>query len=692
MTQVNTSQNTAVVPLRGGDWLLLAIVGLFPLATGYFNLLPALIWEHHPFHAVVEGFGAFAAIIVACALMLLRRQGDLTAAHSWLIYGLIGMGMLDGFHAATHAGHLFVWLHSLATCVGGILFACVWLPERLHRDMNFVATAGLTFVAVTFVGIVSVAAPDTLPIMKDAAGFTLTAKALNIVGGLGFLAAATFFVFRRGRTKDSLLFANLSLLFGVAGIIFEQSVLWDANWWLWHLLRMLGYGAVLYVFFATYYQLLMELHQVHGTVEIRMEELAGREADLRSAHRRLDSILNSTADAIIAINEVGIVQSFNDSADRLFDYRRDEVIGQNVSMLMPAPYSHEHDEYLRRYLRTGETHVLNQERELEAVRKDGSRFAISLRVTEMQDGETRMFNGVVQDITARKQADAERQRLFDIIRETVNHLSTSSEQISATMAEQARGSEGQAAGVAQTVAAVEEVTRAARQSAEVANHVSETARRADDIGKSGRKAIEETRVSMNAVREQVELTAGSILTLVDRAQAIGEIIIAVTEIAEQTNVLALNAAIEASRAGDAGQGFAVVAAEVKALAEQAKTATAQVRTILGEIQSATNDAVNSTERGTESVETANRVVADAEQTISSLGNIVGEAARAAAKIVAASNQQATSMSQMTQSMSEIEKTARQSLSSTRQTAEAAQELNQLGHRLKQLTEAKVGNP
>ncbi len=687
MNTADTSKNTAIVPLRAGDWLVLAVVGLLPLAIGFFDLLGESKWEHHPFHAVVEGLGALAAIIVACALIMLRRQGDLTAAHSWLIYGLIGMGMLDGFHAATHAGHLFVWLHSLATCVGGVLFACVWLPERIQRDVDIVKTAALTFVAVTLVGVVSVVAPDTLPVMKDVQGFTFVAKALNIVGGVGFLAATAFFVFRHGRTKDSLLFANLSLLFGVAGIIFEQSVLWDGNWWLWHLLRLLGYAVMLYTFLGMYYQMLVELHAAHGELGSRMKELAGREVELRDAHGRLKTILNSTADAIVSINEVGLVQSFNASAETLFGYRQDEVIGQNVSLLMPAPYNREHDEYLRRYLATGETHVLNQERELEAVRKDGTRFPILLRVTEMYDGETRLFNGVVQDITARKQADEERQRLFDVIRETVNHLSAASDQISAIMAEQSQGSEGQASGVAQTVAAVEEATRAARQSAEIANEVAETARRADDIGQSGRKAIEETRVSMDSVREQVESTAGSIMTLVERAQAIGEIIIAVSEIAEQTNVLALNAAIEASRAGEAGKGFAVVAAEVKSLAEQAKKATSQVRAILVDIQRATTDAVHSTEQGTTSVEAANRVVAEAEQTIASLGNMVSESARAAAKIVAASNQQATSMGQITNSMSEIDQTAKQSLRATRQTAEAAQELNQLGHRLKSLTES-----
>ncbi len=102
---------------------------------------------------------------------------------------------------------------------------------------------------------------------------------------------------------------------------------------------------------------------------------------------------------------------------------------------------------------------------------------------------------------------------------------------------------------------------------------------------------------MGTVREQTGSIAESILTLAEQAQAIGEIIATVNDIAEQTNVLSLNAAIEASRAGEQGKGFSVVAGEVKALADQSKKATAQVRQILGEIQKATNAAVMVTEQG-----------------------------------------------------------------------------------------------
>jgi methyl-accepting chemotaxis protein len=145
---------------------------------------------------------------------------------------------------------------------------------------------------------------------------------------------------------------------------------------------------------------------------------------------------------------------------------------------------------------------------------------------------------------------AKRQESLESIRASINQLSSAGSEILASTTQQAAGAQEQAAAVAQTVATVDQVTQTADQSAQRAKGVADLVQRTLEVGKTGRKVMEDSLVAMDQVKEQVESTAANILALAEQAQAIGEIIATVTDIAEQTNLLALNAAIEASRAGE----------------------------------------------------------------------------------------------------------------------------------------------
>ena len=267
------------------------------------------------------------------------------------------------------------------------------------------------------------------------------------------------------------------------------------------------------------------------------------------------------------------------------------------------------------------------------------------------------------------------------IREAVGKLTSTSAELLAGTTQQAAGAQEQAAAVSETTATVDEVTQTSEQGAQRAKGVGEAVQRTVETGQAGRKAVSESLAATNKVKEQVELTAENILTLAEQAQAIGEIIATVSDIAEQTNLLALNAAIEASRAGEHGKGFSVVAVEVKALAAQSKKATSQVRLILGQIQKATNTAVLSTEEVTKGVAGAIRAAGQAGDTIKVLTDTLADAAQATAQIVASAGQQAAGMSQIHQAIRNIDQVTRQNLVATRQAEQAAQDLNSLGNQL-----------
>ena len=283
-----------------------------------------------------------------------------------------------------------------------------------------------------------------------------------------------------------------------------------------------------------------------------------------------------------------------------------------------------------------------------------------------------------------KEYRARIEELLRNVREAVAQLSSAGAEILASTSQQAAGAEEQAAAVSQTVATVEQVTQTADQAAQRAKGVGDAVQQTMKIGRDGRTAVEDSIAALNRLKEQVESTAEDILALAEQAQAIGEIIATVNDIAEQTNVLALNAAIEASRAGEQGRGFAVVAGEVKALADQSKKATAQVRQILGEIQKATNAAVLSMEQVTKGVDATIATGGQSGEAIRTLAETLETASRAASQIVASAGQQATGMSQIDQAMRNLEQVAQQNLAATRQVEQAAQDLNALGHRLAEL--------
>ncbi|MBZ9846882.1 PAS domain S-box protein [Mesorhizobium sp. CA14] len=145
---------------------------------------------------------------------------------------------------------------------------------------------------------------------------------------------------------------------------------------------------------------------VQGT-DVSDLSFANAALQLREDHLR--SILATVPDAMIVIDESGLIQSFSTAAEMLFGYKAGEVIGQNVKVLMPSPYREEHDTYMLRYLTTGERRIIGLGRAVTGMRKDGSTFPMELAVGEMHPGTGRFFTGFCRDLTERHRTEARMQ-------------------------------------------------------------------------------------------------------------------------------------------------------------------------------------------------------------------------------------------------------------------------------------------
>lgn len=168
----------------------------------------------------------------------------------------------------------------------------------------------------------------------------------------------------------------------------------------------LSTGALLFILF-TGERVSHNLYLINKKLKLEIKERVSTETKLKDREARFRAIFHTVVDGIITINTQGLIESFNPAAESIFGYKTEEVIGKNISMLMFGKHQIRHDDYLKRYLQTGNAKVIGLGRELEARRRNGSTFPLELSVSEMWVGNERKFTGVVRDISKRKQADGE---------------------------------------------------------------------------------------------------------------------------------------------------------------------------------------------------------------------------------------------------------------------------------------------
>ena len=253
-----------------------------------------------------------------------------------------------------------------------------------------------------------------------------------------------------------------------------------------------------------------------------------------------------------------------------------------------------------------------------------------------------------------------------------------------------------AAGSTQQASAVQEVTTTSEEIAITAKMITANARTvetvADDTTRncnSGRGDVTNAIEGMGRVRSQVESIARSMLELGDNSQKIGGIVEIIDEISDQTNLLALNAAIEAAGAGEAGKRFAIVAQEVKRLADRTVEATRQIKGLISEIQSATNNTIMVTEEGTKAVDYASALVDKVQLSFASIVGTAQETSRTAKEISLSTQQQTSACEQMAETMSEVRDVAQQVAMSATETERAIAEILELAERLKEITEEEA---
>lgn len=388
-------------------------------------LLPEWQFKHIPIHSLVESIGGLLAIAIAGILVVEYPRKENAGHYPWMAAALCAMGVLDTFHAAVSPGPNFVWLHSTATFIGGLLFAFVWRGSaKLSGRRIYLIPLAALVLAVAF-GAFSTAFQEFIPAMtwmdpeSEVKKFTFLARALNIGGGLGFLVAGGFFVqrFHRNDDHEDWLFAVHTVLFGAAGILFELSVLWDAAWWWWHILRLIAYLAALLFAVRAYlnaeHELIVvnqKLNDLNRNLDVTVEH---RTAELSHERFLLQTLLEHLPDAIYFKDAKGTFTRVSHALAKQYGTMPAEVVGKSDADFFPEDYVAQARAEEEKLMRSRVPLIDKEENPPWA--GDDAEIWVSTTKVPLPDESGKIVGtfGISHDITVQKQAESTFRRILD---------------------------------------------------------------------------------------------------------------------------------------------------------------------------------------------------------------------------------------------------------------------------------------
>ncbi len=276
--------------------------------------------------------------------------------------------------------------------------------------------------------------------------------------------------------------------------------------------------------------------------------------------------------------------------------------------------------------------------------------------------------------------------MIDKVTEATHATASASAEISSIAEELSSGAQEQNAQTMEIASAVEEMNYTISESTKNTSAVAHSSDEIKILAQNGGQKVVETVNKMESIAEVVAKAADNVQKLRHSNEQIGEIVKVINDIADQTNLLALNAAIEAARAGEHGRGFAVVADEVKKLAERTTTATKEISEMIYSVQDEMKNTVESIEYGTQEAQEGKTLANEAGNAISEIVNSINHIVEMINNIAATSEEQSTTFAQISQNIELISKVTAESSAGSAQMAEAAEDLNRLTTNLETLLE------
>ena len=275
--------------------------------------------------------------------------------------------------------------------------------------------------------------------------------------------------------------------------------------------------------------------------------------------------------------------------------------------------------------------------------------------------------------------------MLEQIQEAGSGVGSFSSNITTLIQGQAASAAQQATSVAEVTATMEELSRTSRQIAQNAESVKDAASKSVEVAQAGTTLGREGVEAMEQIKDRVGDIARKTVFLGEKSQEIGKVMEIIKEIASEIHLLALNAAIESAAAGEHGRRFAVVASEVRRLAEKTRESTETIRGIITEIQSATNSSVDATEKGTREVDRWRETIRLSSDAFSEIIETIERTSEASTQISLATHQQTSANEQVVHAMRQIEEMVRATASQMKESSASAAQLREMADRLQEKT-------
>jgi methyl-accepting chemotaxis protein len=271
----------------------------------------------------------------------------------------------------------------------------------------------------------------------------------------------------------------------------------------------------------------------------------------------------------------------------------------------------------------------------------------------------------------------------------VRHVQSSSAELQAAANQQVSGAKEQATAMNEITTTINELLATSRQIAESAQRVARVSTETASAARNGDDTVQRTQESVGTIKRQVDVIVGHMIELGKKSQQIGGILEIINELAEQTNILAINATIEAAGAGEMGRRFAVVADEIRKLADRVGGSTKEIRELVDDVRAAVNTTVMATEGGSKAVDAGTRQFGEVATSFKHIAGLVTTTSEAAREIELSTKQQSSAVEQVNLAVANVSQAAKENEASSSQTLQTSSELTKLSRDLARLIQPQA---